>query len=178
MKILVAVALAALMCAPALAAPKPAPKPAPAAPKAVPPPTDEARIRQILERWRVAFEKKDVGGVMSVYSRDVVAYDLVPPLQYVGYEAYRRDYQDFFAQYSGPLRVEMRGLHVAAGDTVAVAFMLERVTGTLKSGEPSDIWLRATQTYRKTDGRWLAVHDHISVPADLATGKAVLDLKP
>jgi len=169
MKIVVAAALAALMCAGAQAAPRPA---------APPPPTDEARIRQILEHWRVAFEKKDVAGVMSVYARDVVAYDIVPPLQYVGYEAYRRDYQDFFAQYSGPLRVEMRSLHVAAGDTVAVAFMLERVTGTLKSGEASDIWLRATQTYRKTNGRWLAVHDHISVPADLTTGKAALDLKP
>jgi uncharacterized protein (TIGR02246 family) len=172
MKTILAATLAALVCAGAQAAPpKPAPHPAPAA-------SDEQRIRQILEHWRIAFEKKDVAGVMSVYSRDVVAYDIVPPLQYVGFEAYRRDYQDFFAQYAGPLRVEMRGLHVTAGDTVAVAFMLERVTGTLKGGEPSDLWLRATQTYRKTDGRWLAVHDHISVPADLATGKAVLDLKP
>ena len=170
MKIVVAVALTALMCSGAAQA---APRPAAPAPL-----TDEARIRQILEHWRVAFEKKDVAGVMSVYSRDVVAYDIVPPLQYVGYEAYRRDYQDFFAQYTGPLRVEMRSLHVAAGDTVAVAFMLERVTGALKSGEASDIWLRATQIYRKTGGRWLAVHDHISVPTDLATGKAALDLKP
>lgn len=175
MKTILAVTLAALMCASAQAAPKPAPKPAAAAAPAV---SDDTRIRQILERWRVAFEKKDVAGVMSVYSRDVVAYDIVPPLQYVGFEAYRRDYQDFFAQFTGPLRVEMRGLHVSAGDTVAVAFMLERVSGTLKNGEPSDFWLRATQTYRKVDGRWLAVHDHISVPTDLATGKAALDLKP
>jgi len=171
MKTILAAALAALLCAGAQAAPKPAPQPTPSA-------SDETRIRQILERWRVAFEKKDVAAVMSVYSRDVVAYDIVPPLQYVGYEAYRRNYQDFFAQYAGPLRVEMRGLHVTAGDTVAVAFMLERVTGTLKSGEPADFWLRATQTYRKTDGRWLAVHDHISVPTDMATGKAALDLRP
>jgi uncharacterized protein (TIGR02246 family) len=167
MKNILAAALAALVCTGAQAAPQP-----------TPPPSDQARIRQILEHWRVAFEKKDVAAVMSIYSHDVIAYDIVPPLQYVGYEAYRRDYQDFFAQYTGPLRVEMRSVHVATGDTVAVAFMLERVTGTLKSGDPSDIWLRATQTYRKADGRWLAVHDHISVPADLAAGKAALDLKP
>src|SRR4249919_1504196 len=171
MRIITAAVLAAFLCTGAQAASKPPP-----ADRTLP--TDDQRIRQIIERWRVAFEKKDANGVMAIYSRDVVAYDIVPPLQYVGYEAYRRDYQDFFAQYNGPIRVELRGLHVAASDTVAVAFMLERVTGTLKSGEPSDIWLRATQTYRKTDGRWLAVHDHISVPADLTTGKAVVDLKP
>jgi hypothetical protein len=28
------------------------------------------------------------------------------------------------------------------------------------------------------NGRWLAVHDHISVPVDFDTGKALLDLKP
>jgi uncharacterized protein (TIGR02246 family) len=171
MKIIAAAVLAALLSTGAQAAPKPPP-----AERVVP--TDDQRIRQIVERWRVAFEKKDANAVMSIYSRDVVAYDLVPPLQYVGFEAYRRNYQDFFDQYTGPIRVELRGLHVAAGDTVAVAFMLERVTGKLKSGEPSDIWLRATQTYRKTDGRWLATHDHISVPADLTTGKAAVDLKP
>jgi len=176
MKIITAAVLAALACTGAQAAPKPAPPKSPAPERTQL--SDDARIRQIIERWRVAFEKKDVAGVMAIYSRDVVAYDLTPPLQYVGYEAYRRNYQDFFDQYSGPVRVEMRGLHVAASDAVAVAFMLERVTGTLKSGGPSDIWLRATQTYRKTDGRWLAVHDHISVPADLATGKAAVDLKP
>jgi len=138
------------------------------------------QIHQLLDNWSKAFAAKDVNAVMAMYAPGaaLTAYDIVPPLQYVGYEAYRRDYQDFFAQYAGPLRVEMRSVHVAAGDTVAVAFMLERVTGTLKSGEPADFWLRATQTYRKTDGRWLAVHDHISVPADMATGKAALDLKP
>jgi ketosteroid isomerase-like protein len=147
MKIIAAAVLAALLSTGAQAAPKPPP-----AERVVP--TDDQRIRQIVERWRVAFEKKDANAVMSIYSRDVVAYDLVPPLQYVGFEAYRRNYQDFFDQYTGPIRVELRGLHVAAGDTVAVAFMLERVTGKLKSGEPSDIWLRATQTYRKgPDGR-------------------------
>jgi len=37
---------------------------------------------------------------------------------------------------------------------------------------------RFTECYRKTQGRWLAIHDHISVPVDLDTGKAVLDAKP
>jgi hypothetical protein len=28
------------------------------------------------------------------------------------------------------------------------------------------------------NGKWLIVHDHISVPADFESGKAMLDLKP
>jgi hypothetical protein len=30
----------------------------------------------------------------------------------------------------------------------------------------------------KTDGNWLIAHDHVSVPLDVASGRALLDLKP
>ena len=45
-------------------------------------------------------------------------------------------------------------------------------------GQKFDAWVRFTECYPKTQGRWLAIHDHISVPVDLDTGKAVLDAKP
>lgn len=143
-------------------------------------PKDESQIRALLEQWRVAYRMKDVAGVMSIYApgERLVAYDIVPPLQYRGFAAYRKDYQDYFDQYSGALEVEDRAVHVAAAGDIAYAFGLERVAGTLKSGEKSEIWTRFTTVFRKIQGRWYAVHDHISVPTDFATGKAALDLKP
>ena len=41
-----------------------------------------------------------------------------------------------------------------------------------------DMWIRATSGLRKIKGKWLIVHDHVSVPADMATGKSAMDLKP
>jgi ketosteroid isomerase-like protein len=52
------------------------------------------------------------------------------------------------------------------------------MTGTLKSGEKFGTWMRLTEGYRKTNGHWRAIHDHISVPVELATGKAFLNIKP
>jgi ketosteroid isomerase-like protein len=115
---------------------------------------------------------------MSLYAPGVVAYDIVPPLQYVGADAYRKDYEEFFAQYEGPIDIELRDLHIIAGDGVAFATSLQRISGTLKNGQKSDVWVRVTNGFRKLNGRWLATHDHVSVPVDLASGKAVLDLKP
>ena len=31
---------------------------------------------------------------------------------------------------------------------------------------------------KRIGGKWLDIHDHISVPVDMATGKGALDLKP
>ena len=137
----------------------------------------EAEIRQLLDRWAKAFSAHDVSTIMSLYAPDVVAYDIVPPLQYVGKDAYRKDYEQFLAQYEGPLEVEYRDLRVVAGDDVAFAAGLERITGTIK-GQKSTVWARFTGGFRKINGTWLDVQDHISVPTDFETGKSLLELQP
>jgi ketosteroid isomerase-like protein len=48
----------------------------------------------------------------------------------------------------------------------------------LKNGSRTDFWLRATTGFRKLDGNWLITHDHVSVPLDLETGTALLNLTP
>ena len=117
---------------------------------------------------------------MSVYAPGdaVVAYDVVPPLQYKGKDAYRKDYQEFLNQYDGPVHVEYRDMRIISSGDVGFIHALERFTGKLKNGQPSALWLRVTSGVRKIAGKWLIVHDHVSVPVDFETGKAALDLKP
>ena len=141
---------------------------------------DEAEIRQLLDRWAKAFRARDLNGIMSIYEpgEALVAFDVVPPLQYVGSDAYKRDYQDFLAQYQGSIDIGYRDLRITIGDGVAFSHGLERISGTMKNGQKSELWVRFTECYRKINGHWLAIHDHISVPVDLDSGKAVLNLKP
>jgi uncharacterized protein (TIGR02246 family) len=149
-------------------------------PKARTSANDKAEIQQLLDRWAKAFRARDLNGVMSIYEpgETLVGFDIVPPLQYIGFEAYKKDYQEFLDQFQGTIDVEYRDLNIVAGDTVAFSRGLERMTGTLKNGQKFDAWVRFTECYRKANGHWLAIHDHISVPVDLESGKAALDLKP
>ena len=140
----------------------------------------DREIRAVYDAWAKAFKAKDLDGIMAVYAPGdaLVAYDIVPPLQYVGQKAYRKDYEEFLAMYEGPIDIEYRDLRIMSSGDIGIVNALERMSGTLKNGQKSDIWLRATSGLRKIDGKWLIVHDHISVPADFESGKAVLDLKP
>jgi ketosteroid isomerase-like protein len=117
---------------------------------------------------------------MSFYVKgnDLIAYDVIPPLDVVGSDAYRKNYETFLAAYDGPITSEFRDLRIIASSRIAFVHSLERVSGTLKGGQKSELWVRATSGLRKINGKWLIVHDHISVPADFDTGKAVLDSKP
>ena len=139
---------------------------------------DEAEIRQAWERWAKAFRAHDIDGIMSMYSPEVVAYDFVPPLQYVGKDAYRKDYEEFVAQFDGPVDVEFRDMKIVVGGDVAYIYALEHFTGKMKNGQNLDLWGRCTSGFRKINGKWLDTHDHCSVPTDFETGKAALDLKP
>ena len=139
---------------------------------------DEAQIRRLWDEWAKAFRAHDVNAIMSMYAPDVVAYDFIPPLQYVGKDAYRKDYEEFLAQFDGPIDVEFRDLKVVAGDNVGYVYALEHFTGKLKNGQQMDMWGRCTSGMRKINGKWLDAHDHCSVPVDFESGKAALDLKP
>jgi uncharacterized protein (TIGR02246 family) len=138
----------------------------------------EAEIRAVYDRWAKTFEARDIDGIMALYAPALVAYDVVPPLEYKGKEAYRKDYLDLLSQYDGPVHVEYRDATIISSGDVGMIYALERFTGKLKNGQTSDMWLRATSGLRKINGKWLIVHDHISVPVDLETGKAALELKP
>lgn len=141
---------------------------------------NEAEIRALYDQWAKAFEARDINGIMSVYATgdSVIAYDVVPPLQFKGAEAYREDYRQFLDQYDGPVHVEYRDMRIMSSGDIGFIHALERFTGKLKNGQPVDFWLRATSGLQKINGKWRIVHDHISVPIDFETGKALLDLKP
>ena len=91
--------------------------------------------------------------------------------------AFVTHWQEFFGSYQS-LDVEFPDVSITAGDDVAFSHCLHRVKGTLKNGQQTDWWLRWTAGYRKTNGKWLIVHEQVSVPIDLKSGKAMLDLKP
>ena len=143
--------------------------------------TDEStatkEIRAWLDRWTKAFTQMDVDSILALYTDDVVAYDVVPPLQYVGKAEYRIDYQQFFSRYDS-LHVEIRDLHIGTSGDLAYASGLELISGTLRNGQKSKVWLRFTSLFRKSDGHWLDFHDHVSVPAEIESGKAMLEMQP
>jgi ketosteroid isomerase-like protein len=68
--------------------------------------TNEAAIRDLIDGYVKAVRAKDIDGVMSVYAPDLVAFDIVPPLQYVGAEAFRKVWQELFETFQSPIPLQ------------------------------------------------------------------------
>lgn len=139
---------------------------------------DEADVRQLMDENAKAVRAKDINTSVSNYSPDIVSFDVVNPLQKFGLAACRKRAEGWFSSFEGPIGYEIRDLSITTGDDVAFCHSLNHVNGTKTDGGEIDMWWRSTLCYRKIDGKWIVTHEHNSVPFDVESGKASLDLKP
>ncbi|MDD5577715.1 MAG: SgcJ/EcaC family oxidoreductase [Methylobacter sp.] len=140
---------------------------------------DEASIRELIDNWANAFQAKDINKLMAHYAPEIVVFDIQPPLEYRGTDAYRKNWEEWLPSFQGLIEYEIRDLSITTGDDVAFSHSLNRITGTKTNGEHTDGWLRVTVCYRKIDGKWLITHEHISVPLYMdGSGRAATDLEP
>ena len=85
---------------------------------------DEAAIQRRLDEWTMLLRDKNIEGVMSLYAPEVVTFDIVPPLRYVGADALRKLWEEVFFVYQGPIDYELHELFITVGDDVAFSHSL------------------------------------------------------
>jgi ketosteroid isomerase-like protein len=141
---------------------------------------DKADIQALMESYMDAFRAKDASAIMANYLPDksLVVFDVIPPRQYVGWHAYKRDWEGFLALYAGEIKVEMTELSVITDGNLGFTHAIVRSAGAMKDGKPLDLTIRLTDCLRKVKGKWYIVHEHVSVPVDILTGQADLTSKP
>ena len=140
--------------------------------------SDEQEIRRIVESFADAFRARDVEAIVGLFADDIVSFDLVPPLQCVGREPFRGHWERTFAADAGPIDYEIEQLDVTVAGDLAVSRSLNHKQGTNPAGGRTDQWLRWTACFERRSGRWLITHEHVSVPMDPASGRALTDLTP
>src|SRR5580692_1754079 len=94
MRILSAVSVAILALANAAAADQPATD------------ADKAAIQALEDTYNEGFNSKDVDKVMSVYvpGKQLFVFDVVPPREYKSSEAYKKDFEELFSAFPGPVK--------------------------------------------------------------------------
>ena len=141
---------------------------------------DVARIRAMEDKFAAAVEARNLDGIMRSYVGDetLFVFDVIPPRQYVGATALRKDWGEFLSGTKGPLKYQVTDLDVVVVGPVGYGHSIQRLVTTDSKGQPVDLTTRVTDVYRKVKGNWVIVQEHISVPVDLDTGKPDLASKP
>ena len=127
---------------------------------------EEIRIKALLENWADAVRRHDLPAILAHHERDVLMFDLPPPLQCKGLEAYALTWDLFFRYHKPGTAFDIQELAVTAGKEVAFAAAIMRC-GPDSSSHPADkdgFLFRLTVGLRKVDGDWRIAHEHHSQP--------------
>jgi len=140
---------------------------------------NQTEIRKVLDTVRDAARRRDLQALMSCYAKDVVAFDLMPPLAARGVESYRKNWEIGFSMTEGPFTIDYQDINVVSSGDVAFVHALEHcVTVDKKEGKKLDMWMRMSAGLKKIEGAWKIVHQHESAPIDMETDRPLWDLKP
>ena len=142
--------------------------------------SDEAEIRAMEAAMMKGFAARDLDSALAVYVQDdtLFVFDAAPPRQYVGIKAWRADNENFLALFQGPFTAEMSDLSVTTNGKLGFGHNIQRFAGTGKDGKPLDLTFRVSDGYKKINGKWMIVEEHLSFPVDVATGKGDMSSKP
>ncbi len=141
-----------------------------------------AEIKALEERFIAAFRAKDPDAIMQVYVPDdsLFVFDAGPRgfSRFVGAAAYHEEWRQFLADFAGALTVEMSDFALTVDHALAYGYSIQRIAGTDRQGKAIDVTACVTDVYKQIDGKWLIVHEHVSLPVDLAAGRRDPHSKP
>ena len=129
--------------------------------------TEESRIRSLLEAWADAVRRHDFPAILAHHEPDMVMFDVPPPLQCKGIEAYKKTWDLFFRCHKPGAVFDIEELAVTAGRDVAFAVVIMRCGPDSSSNlaDKDGFLFRLTVGLRKVEGDWRIAHEHHSVPA-------------
>jgi len=126
---------------------------------------NELQIKTLIENWAAAVRNKDMEGILAHHAADVVMFDVPPPFQSRGIDAYRKTWDVFF-KYTKPGVFDILELHITADEHVAFAYATMKCADKSAGGDYVELPFRLTIGLKKTDDQWVIVHEHHSVPAE------------
>ena len=141
--------------------------------------SEQSWVEVLLNRRAEACREKNIDRLMSLYSPDILYFDVVPPLQgFRGLDAVRRNFLRWFDEYEGKIGLETRDQRITVEGDVAFAHMLHIDKGNVHFAKAglTEAWVRSTVCCRRTNGEWLITHEHISWPFEFNKegGRAVM----
>ena len=127
--------------------------------------SEEAAVRSVIESWTAAVRRRDIEAILQNHSADIVMFDVPPPFQSRGIEAYRKTWDMFFSWSSDPIPFDVTEMSITVGSDVAFVVATMRCAEPGIDDKPKGLDFRLTVGLRKIEGQWTITHEHHSVPA-------------
>ena len=125
---------------------------------------NQNQVRQIVENWAAAVRNKDIDSILAHHSDDITMFDVPPPFESIGIDAYRKTWDLFFAFTKAGV-FDMQDLQITAGEDVAFCFAKMKCEDKSSTEDYVPLDFRLTIGLKKINEQWTIMHEHHSIPA-------------
>ena len=127
----------------------------------------DAEFKKLIEDYYAAWSMLNTDAPAKYYAKDadLIFYDIAP-MKYNGWQAYHDGVQKYFFDTATSVKLvpNMNDLKITRRGDVAWTTVTFHLTSALKAGGAMELDARHTAIWERRGGRWLIVHEHISVP--------------
>lgn len=127
---------------------------------------DTAEFKDLIRQYYAAWSSGSPENPARLYAKDsnLVFYD-VAPLKYIGWDEYKQGVQkNLFDNMVSATLTPKDDLVVTRRGNVAWTTVTGHLSAKMKDGKGLEADTRQTAIWEKRGGKWLIVHEHVSVP--------------
>lgn len=125
-----------------------------------------------IQRWDQAVVGQHVSDLVGQCADDIEIFDVSSQLS--GLNEYKTEWQKFSPYFSDEMSILRRDAKLYVSEALAILYCHSKVEHKALKGKLEMPWCRTTLCLKKINEQWLVVHQHISMPVDMITGKAVM----
>ena len=129
-------------------------------------PGDAGEFKDLIRQYYEGWSSGNTDNPAKLYAKDanLVFFD-VAPLKYNGWEEYKQGVQkNFYDNMTSAALTAKDDLAVTRHGNVAWTTVTGHLSVKMKDGKALETDIRHTAIWEKRGGKWLIVHDHVSVP--------------
>jgi ketosteroid isomerase-like protein len=136
---------------------------------------DQVIAQQVLAQirlWDQAVIAHDTDILMQQCAQNVSLFDVSTQIN--GVKEYRAEWEKFTPYFMDGMQISRRDMKLYASESLAILHCHSKVEHSALKGQLQMPWCRTTLCLQKIQGQWRVVHQHISMPVDMMTGKAIV----
>lgn len=122
--------------------------------------------------WDQVIIGHEVSDLVQQCASDLSVFDV--STQQNGVEEYKSAWEKFSPYFIKGTQIKRRDVKIYASEALAVLHCHSKVEHEVFKGKLQMPWCRTTLCMQKHGEQWRVVHQHISMPVDLTTGKVIL----
>ena len=125
-----------------------------------------------IQLWDQAVIGCDADQLMQQCAQNMSMFDVSTQIN--GVKEYRAEWEKFSPYFMDGMQITRRDVKLITSESLAILHCHSKVEHSALKGKLQMPWCRTTLCLQKVQGHWCVVHQHISMPVDMMTGKAIV----